>query len=385
MYIQRQAEEIAQNKLKNNKILLILGARQVGKTTLIKHILQGKKALFLNLDITVDKDRFLALSALPPQEAIKNINADYLIIDEAQRLSETSRIVKGWYDFGVPFKIILLGSSSLNLLNQAAESLTGRNEKIFLSPLTFKEVVASNSWYIPSLSWTEINKNFIATIQSSLMLSLAYGNYPEVVVSADKENILASLASDYLWKDILQIGEVKNPETIKRLLMLLAHQIGSEVSVNELANSLRLARPTIEKYLDLLEQSFVIFRLPAFSTNARKEVSKSKKIFFYDVGIRNAVLKEFSTSPLRSDIGALWENWVIAELYKENLLLGNKKDFYFWRSRSGSEVDLVIKNGEALSAYEIKWQKKNVKVRAFTEQYKISVKVLNSDNPFYVN
>lgn len=383
MYIHRQAEEIMQKKLKNSKILLILGARQVGKTTLVKHVLQGKKILFLNLDITVDKDKFLALSALSPQEATKNINADYLIIDEAQRLPETGRIVKGWYDFGVPFKIILLGSSSLNLLNQSAESLTGRNEKIFLSPLMFKEIISVSEWYLPTLTWQEISRSFSTAVQASLMSNLAYGNYPEVAVSDDKENILADLASDYLWKDILQIGEVKNPEMIKRLLMLLAHQIGSEVSVNELSNSLGLSRPTIEKYLDLLEQSFVVFRLPAFSTNARKEVAKSKKIYFYDVGIRNAVLKEFSQSPMRSDIGALWENWVIAELYKENLLLGNKKDFYFWRSRAGSEVDLLIKEGEKMSAYEIKWHKKNIKTQAFTDRYKIAVKVLHSGEPFF--
>lgn len=382
MYIPRQAEETMQKKLKSNKILLILGARQVGKTTLVKHVLQGKKAVFLNLDITVDKDRFLALSSLSPQEAARNISADYLVIDEAQRIAETGRIVKGWYDYGVPFKIILLGSSSLNLLNQSAESLTGRNEKIFLQPLLFKEIISATEWYLPTFSWQNINKNFSTAIKATLMLNLVYGSYPEVVVSAGKENILADLANDYLWKDILQIGEVKNSEMIKRLLMLLAHQIGSEVSVNELSNSLGLARPTVEKYLDLLEQSFVIFRLPAFSTNARKEVAKSKKIYFYDVGIRNAVLKEFSISPLRSDIGALWENWVIAEMHKENMLSGNKKDFYFWRSRAGSEVDLLVKEGEKMSAYEIKWKEKNFKARAFIDKYKIPVKVLHSGDPF---
>ncbi len=383
MYIARKAEEITQKNLKSKKILLILGARQVGKTTLVKHVLQGKKVVYLNLDITVDKDRFLALSSLSPQEAERNINADYLIIDEAQRLSETGRITKGWYDFGVSFKIILLGSSSLNLLDQAAESLTGRNEKIFLPPFLFKEIIASADWYLPTLDWKAVNKNFSAAVKAMLLSNLAYGSYPEVVASADKENILLNLANDYLWKDILQMGEVKNPDVIKRLLVLLSHQIGSEVSINELSVSLGLARATIEKYLDLLEQSFVIFRLPAYSTNARKEVSKSKKIYFYDVGIRNAVLKEFSDSPMRSDIGALWENWVIAEMYKENMLSGNKKDFYFWRSRSGSEVDLLIKEGGKLSAYDIKWQEKSIKTQAFTDKYKIPVKVLHSGNPFF--
>lgn len=385
MYIRRLAEEILRKRLESNKILIILGARQVGKTTMVKTVLRDKKTLFLNLDITVDKDRFLALSSLSPNDAFSNINADYLVIDEAQRLPETARIVKGWYDHGLPFKVILLGSSSLNLLNQTSESLTGRNEKILLSPLLFKEIIASTDWYLPTLGWEDINKKFQSQIQSMIMTNLAYGGYPEAVVSLDKEGVLLDLANDYLWKDILQIGDVHNPDMIKRLLMLLAHQIGSEVSVNELSNNLGIARPTVEKYLDLLEQSFVIFRLPAFSTNARKEVAKSKKIYFYDVGIRNSVLKEFSVNPLRSDIGALWENYVVAELYKENLLFGNKKDFYFWRSRSGSEVDLVIKEDGKVSAYEIKWKEKPVRVRAFEYRYKVHVKVLHSGDPFLIS
>lgn len=383
MYIRRLAEENVKNCLNTEKILLILGARQVGKTTLIKHILEGKNAEFFNFDVLVDKDRFAALASLPPIEALGRIkNPDFLVIDEAHRMSDIGRIVKGWYDVGAPVKIIMLGSSSFELLNQSAESLVGRNEKIFLSPMTFKELIASRSWYVNGLSWQTVNERFASQAQSALSSVLVFGNYPEVIVSPNKEEILLNLAGDYLLKDVLQVGLVKNSELIKRLLMLIAHQVGSEVSINELSRGLGISRVTVEHYLDILEQTYVIFRLPAFSTNARKEIVKSKKIYFYDTGIRNAVLKEFSVNATRSDIGQLWENWVIAEKAKENLLSGNKSDFYFWRSRAGSEIDLIEKRGGELFAFEIKWKKQSIQTRAFRDMYNVKVKLLNSENPF---
>jgi len=386
MYIKRIAEEILAKELKNNKVLIILGARQVGKTTLIKHVLADEKAVFLNLDIEVDKNRFLAMATLEPSQAIKTINEPkYFIIDEAQRLKNTGQIVKGWYDASVSSKIILLGSSSLDLINQSAESLTGRNEKLFLSPLLFKEVVVSQSWYSAVYKDDVLNKNFNNQINSLLLHSLVFGNYPETVNSADKQQYLLNLVSDYLLKDVLQLGLIKTPDLIKKLLMMLAHQVGAEVSVNELAGSLGINKATINKYLDLLEETFVIFRLPAFSTNPRKEISKSHKIYFYDTGIRNAILNEFSLNSLRSDIGQLWENWVVAEFAKHNLLFGRKKNLYFWRSRAKSEVDLVVKEGKDISAYEIKWKQQNINKRAFESQYHVKVKIINSGNPLFMD
>lgn len=166
--------------------------------------------------------------------------------------------------------------------------------------------------------------------------------------------------------------------------MTLAHQAGAEVSVNELANGLSMSKATVDKYLDLLEQTFVIFRLPAFSTNPRKEISKNHKIYFYDTGVRNAILNEFSLNPLRSDIGQLWENWVVAEFMKHNLLYGQKKNLYFWRSRAKSEVDLIIKEGEKISAYEIKWKKQKINKRAFENQYKVKVQLIDSSDPLFI-
>ncbi len=382
MYITRIAQNSLQESLKSNKILIILGSRQIGKTTLIKHFLKDKKTVFLNLDIDVDKDRLFSLASLPPTDVLNNINnPSFIVIDEAQRQIETSRIVKGWYDSQLPIKIFLLGSSSLNLLNQSAESLTGRNEKIFLPPLLFKEILASQSWYSNSLDDEKIQNDFNKQIETLLLQSLIYGNYPEAITSADKAQFLLNLTSDYLLKDVLQLGLIKTPELIKKLLSLLAYQICSEVSVNELSNNLGISRATIERYLELLEQTFVIFRLPAFSTNQRKEISKNQKIYFWDTGIRNALLKEFSLNPLRSDIGQLWENWVVSEFAKHNLLTGQKRNLYFWRSRAHSEVDLVVKEGEKMSAYEIKWKKQKINKSAFESLYKTKVSLIDSSRP----
>jgi len=384
MYINRFADQkIADVLNRSKKILLILGARQVGKTTAIMNFLAGKKAVYLNFDVAVDKNRFLAAATLSPADAYKYFESpDYLVIDEAQREISTGKVVKGWYDAAMPVKIILLGSSSLNLLNQSAESLTGRNEKIFLPPLLFEEIIRSQKWFSQNFSQEVLSEKFASQIKTILLQSLVFGSYPEVVLADAKEKLLLNLASDYLFKDVLQLGLLKSPEQISNLLSLLAHQIGSEVSINELANNLSLARPTVERYLDILEQTFVIFRLRSFSNNPRKEIAKSQKIYFYDNGIRNALLKEFAPSESRSDIGMLWENWVVSEFMKKNLLNGQLANLYFWRTRSQSEVDLVVKSGSQLSAYEIKWKQTGNASRAFEDQYKTKVEFITSANPF---
>lgn len=382
MYIAREAENRLNNCLASKKIIIIVGARQVGKTTLVNHAMESKKSFFLNFDIDIDKQKIISASSLSPKEAIQSLgNPDYLIIDEAQRLPQIGSIVKGWYDSDLSLKIILLGSSSLDLLNKSAESLTGRNEKIFITPLQFKEVICSREWYSNVYADNEIENTFSNQISELLMQSIVFGSYPEVLFESDKKQYLLNLISDYLFKDVLQMGLIKTPELIKKLLALLAHQIGSEVSTNELSSNLGIARATVERYLDLLEQTFVIFRLPAFSTNPRKEISKSHKIYFWDTGVRNAILNEFSSNPLRSDIGHLWENWVVAEFAKQNILAGQTKNLYFWRSRTGSEVDLIVKEGEKISAYEMKWKDKKSASRAFTAKYGVAVETITSAHP----
>lgn len=383
MFIPRIAEDVLARTLSSPKVSLVLGARQVGKTTLVQHVLRGQRAVFLNLDIEVDKQRLLATGALPPDEALRILGQpDVLVVDEVQRLPETSRIAKGWHDSGLPVKIILLGSSSLNLVSQTVESLTGRNVKIELPPLLFREVLCAQPWYAEAFSNAQLYAHFSQQIDAALMTCLAFGQYPETVTSSEKTPYVLNLASDYLWKDILALDLIRTPETIRRLLMLLAHQIGSEVSVNELANTLGMARQTVNRYLDLLEETFVIFRLSAFSTNPRKEIHKNQKIFFWDTGIRNALLNNFSDHPMRPDIGALWENWVIAEFAKQNLISGRQKNLYFWRTHSGSEVDLVVQSGDRIQAYEIKWRKSGSTTKAFTTRYGVEVQTIDRTHPF---
>jgi len=383
MYIPRILDQKLMAALANRKILFVLGARQVGKTTLLQNLLKKEDGNLLNLDLEVDKNRLLAAASLAPQEAIRTLGGGkILVIDEAHHLSEVGRITKGWYDAGISTKIILLGSSSLNLLDKAAESLVGRNEKLFLTPLLFEEILNIQSWYNPKFQ-KNIGQYFSGQIQALLFNQLVFGSYPEAYLSEKKEDYLINLISDYLLKDILHPNLIKSPETIKKLLLLLAYQVGNEVSVNELASSLGISRPTVEKYLGLLQRVFVIFALPSFSTNPRKEIAKGKKIYFWDTGVRNALLNEFSLSAFRSDIGSLWENWIIAEFAKRNLTFNLYQDLYFWRTKDGSEVDLIIKDKKGLNAYEVKWSaKKHVFKKSFFDRYKIKSKVIHQNNFF---
>jgi predicted AAA+ superfamily ATPase len=383
MYIKRVAEETIQSLLNDSKVIILLGARQVGKTTLIEPFVRQKQGLLLNCDIAIDKAKLLAAASLPPQEAMRLLGTpSLLIIDEAQNLPEIGQIVKGWYDFHINTKIVLLGSSSLNLLDLAAEPLTGRNEKIYLTPLLFSEILKNQSWYSPYLKKSMITEQFKEQLSTILMQQMVFGSYPEAVTSLDKEKYLLNLTSDYLLRDVLHGGLVKSPEVVKKLLQLLAYQAGSEVSINELAQNLQIARQTVERYLELLERSYVIFRVHAFNTNQRKEIAKNSKIFFWDTGVRNALLKEFSMSEARSDIGSLFENWVISEVAKKNLTEGDRNTIYFWRKRDGAEVDLVIKGTDTFKAYEIKWTKRSLtsSIKSFTQIYNIPVEVITKNN-----
>lgn len=383
MYIKRIAENDLQDALASGKVTLVVGARQVGKTTLVEQVLRGIDVKFLNFDVEIDKARFRAAASLTPAEGLRTLgNPAVLVIDEAQRLPETARIVKGWHDSKIPTRILLLGSSSLDLLDQSTESLTGRNRKIQLPPLIFSEALQGQDWVGDDTDHSVLCEHFAAPLRTFLLQRIAFGGYPEVVLSPNPRRLLRDLSSDYLWKDILQEGLVKTPDLIRRLLLLLAHQTGSEVSINELATQLQMGRPTVERYLSLLEQTFVIFRLPAFSTNPRKEISKSHKVYFWDTGIRNALLNAFSADAIRPDIGAVWENWVIAEMAKQNALMGSPCELYFWRSRSKAEVDLVVKSEKALQAFEIKWNPRRSGSAAFRSAYGVEVKIIGPTTPF---
>lgn len=375
MYVPRILEKSVYQSIKNNKVLILVGARQVGKTTLLKKIISDESGTLINLDIEVDRAKFESASKMSPDEALKFLGqGKILVIDEAHKDANVGRVVKGWYDFGVNKKIVLSGSSSLNLLGNFAESLAGRNEKLFLTPFLFEEIIKSQSWYH--------EKNILKEQTLSLINKLLiYGSYPDAIESDNSEKYLLNLASDILLRDLLQEGLVRSSNIIKKLLLLLAYQIGSEVSTSELSRKLEVSRLTVDKYLDLLEKIYVIFRLPSFSNNPRREISKSQKVYFWDVGIRNALINEFKMPDFRTDSGALWENFVIAEFAKQNLIKEKYENLYFWRTRDGSEVDLVIKSSERLKAYEIKWGGGKLKnIKAFKNKFGVEVELINTSN-----
>ena len=380
--IKRQAAENIKSwlRLSKPKVLMILGARQVGKTTLIKNSFIGKRTKYLNLDIEVDKQSFLRSASLAPRSAISSFSdPEVLIIDEAQTVPESGQIIKGWYDSKLPVKFIVSGSSSLNLLDRSAENLTGRNIKLYLPPLLFSEILYFQNWGISAKNKQGI-EFYKKQINALIFNNLVFGSYPEAITTPTKQEYLINLVSDYLLKDVLYSGLVKEPRLIRRLLFLLAYQAGSEVSVNELSSNLGVSRITINRYLDLLERTFVIFRLPAFGNNPRKEIMKSQKIYFWDTGVRNALINEFNLDINRSDIGSLWENWVVSEFAKKIFLEGNIKKMYFWRTKIGSEVDLIIKDGDGkISAFEIKWRGSKI-TKAFTSKYNVPVNLINQDN-----
>jgi uncharacterized protein len=383
MYITREVEKKLSKFLEDDKIMILLGARQVGKTTLTEPFVRDRGGISLNCDIEVDRARILAAGSLAPVDAMAYLgNPPLIVIDEAQNLPEVGRIVKGWYDAKVDAKIVLLGSSSLNLLDQTAEPLTGRNEKLHLTPLLFSEVVRNQSWYSPQFTAKHLQEHFADQIGTLMLQQMTFGSYPEATKALDKERYLLNLTSDYLLRDVLQSGLVKSPDPIRRLLLMLAQRIGSEVSVNALSSDLSIARPTVENYIELLERSYVIFRVNPYSTNRAKEITKSYKIYFWDMGIRNALLKDFAVTPSRPDIGDLFENWVIIEVAKRNLMLNNgRHDVLFWRNTDKREVDIILRGTDTLKAYETKWSKANAapSTKAFTSAYGVPVKVVTKD------
>lgn len=382
MYIPRIVEHQVQDALKSPKVLMLLGARQTGKTTLLERMIAGGEGVIYNMDIEVDKVRLMAAASLSPSQAMKSLGVrQLLVIDEAQRVPEVGRLVKGWYDAKIPVKIVLLGSSGLDLLDHMAESLTGRNEKIYLPPLLWREIAETQSWY-PQHGDLQA---FAPQVQSLLLPCMVFGGYPETVVREDKEKYLLNLTSDYLLKDILQSDVVKRPEQIKKLLLLLAYQVGSEVSVTELASNLSISRQTVEKYIELLERIFVIFRLQSFGMNSRKEIVKRSKVYFWDTGVRNALLKEFTVVDVRSDIGILFENWIVAEAAKRNLIEGSTRELYFWRTADGSEVDLVIRSGQSIRPIEIKWRSRRLgRGKSFLRRYGVMPEIVTKDNFWHV-
>jgi len=370
--VKRILSELIKSKLDFKKIVLLIGARQVGKSSLIKEILKEKKVdyLFINGDDPFQRSIF----SNPTFEFIKEYikEYEYIFFDEAQRFENIGITLKLIID-NIPNKqVIVSGSSSLELTDKINEPLTGRKWEYNLFPF----------------SWNEIkNEIGFANSLKNLEKYLVYGMYPEVVINMENnpKEILIQLSGSYLYKDILELINIKKPELLLKILQALAFQVGSEVSYNELANLCNADRNTIINYIHLLEKSFVIYRLEPFSKNKRKEISTSRKIYFYDNGIRNALINNFKTIQLRDDIGKLWENFIITERFKKHKNENELYNLYFWRSKQDAEIDLIEEKDGEISAFEIKWNdKKKVHFsKTFTNEYHPkSTEVINKEN-FY--
>ena len=359
-----------QNLIKRGKVVIIYGPRQVGKTTLIKNFLD-KTTLKYRYDSGDNLEIASTLSKCTYDTTDNHVgNYELIIIDEAQKIPNIGNALKLMVDRHPDKYFIATGSSSFDLANKTGESLTGRKRLFTLYPISQLEL---KDELAPS------------ELKSNLEKYLIYGSYPEVLTSklnSEKEEILKLIGNSYLLKDILEFDRIKNSEKIMNLLKLLAFQVGSEVSANELGRQLSIDTKTVLYYLDLLEKSFVIFSLSGFSRNLRKEVSKMSKYYFYDNGIRNAVISSFNGLINRNDVGQLWENFLMIERLKRNDYKHFNTNYYFWRTYEKQEIDLIEENSGKLFGYEFKWKNKNTKAPAiWLNTYdNASFKEINSDN-----
>jgi len=369
VYIPRLLENQIKQRLFKGKIIIIYGARQVGKTTLAQKILNeyGEKGRYLNCEL-LSIERGLAE---PEAEKMKAFLGDYkiIVLDEAQNISNIGRALKIMVDTYPDLQIIATGSSSFDLSQKIAEPLTGRAFQFILYPLSIKEIKESRDMFY---------------IESKLENILRFGAYPEVFQldeNSAKER-LNEISSNYLYKDILKFEGVKKSSAIKNLLRLLALQLGNEVSYQELASNLGINRLTVQKYIDILEQSFIIFKLNAFSHNKRKEISKSIKIYFYDLGIRNSLVENYNRLDIRNDAGALWENFCILERKKINDASMRFVNSYFWRTYDKKEIDYVEEIGGEIMGFEFKWgtQKSYKPPEEFIKKYQAKVEKVDRSN-----
>ena len=365
--INRDIVELITKKLDDHKVIILIGPRQVGKTTLLKNHFVNQQTLLLNGD---DADIRLKL-ANPTSTYLKQLmgNNSRLIIDEAQRIENIGLTLKILHDELPSVKVIATGSSSFELANQLNEPLTGRKWQFKLWPISLEEMIAHQS-----------------LLEESRLLEhrLIYGWYPDVINNpGDEIDILKQLSDSYLYKDLLTWEDIKKPQKLETLVQALAFQTGQQVSYHELGQMVGLNNETVQRYIGLLEKAFIIFRLPSFSRNLRNELKKSRKIYFYDVGIRNAVIKNWNPPALRQDIGSLWENFLIVERLKHKSCSSFYTNDYFWRNQAQQEIDFIEDYAGIIHAYEFKWNAKSRGKfsKSFTRAYpQHKLMVVNKDN-----
>ncbi len=353
--IERTIIQQITTNLNDKKIIVLIGPRQVGKTTLLKNHFVNDETLLLNGD---DSDVRLQLSN-PSSTYLKQIigKNKRLIIDEAQRIENIGLTLKILHDELPEVKIIATGSSAFELSNKINEPLTGRKWEFKMWPISVQEMIEHNS-----------------LLEESRLLEhrLVYGWYPDVINNPGEEiDILKQLSDSYLYKDLLTWEDIKKPQKLETLVQALAFQIGQQVSYHELGQTVGLNNETVLRYIGLLEKAFIVFRLPSFSRNLRNELKKSRKIYFYDVGIRNAVIKNWNPVSLRQDIGALWENFLIVERLKYKSYHELYSNDYFWRNQAQQEIDFIEDYAGIIHAYEFKWNPKSKAKfsKSFTRAY----------------
>jgi uncharacterized protein len=369
--IQRILFETLKNKLKNGKAIILIGPRQVGKTTLLKKIQESFEgnSIWLNCDEPDIRQKLTNVTSTQLRALVGK--ADLVLIDEAQRVKNIGLTLKLLVDNFPEKKVIVTGSSALELSNEIQEPLTGRKFEFNLLPFSTEELA-----------------NHTSVLEEKRLLEhrLIYGQYPEVVLNeGDEESILRNICDSYLYKDIFSYQDVRKAEVISSLLEALALQMGSEVSYQELAQLLKIDQGTVTRYIDLLEKSFVVFRLRAFSRNVRNEIAKSRKIYFYDNGIRNALIRNYQPLALRNDKGALWENYLVNERIK--LLKYHQKQVnqYFWRTNQQQEIDYIEEENGAFALYEFKFSP-NARVKfsqTFLQNYNVTkTETVHTENYF---
>lgn len=358
MYYKRDIESQINKWLKKREVLIIYGARQVGKSTLLQQIFSNRNdAMILNCELPVVSD-ILSGKDLSQIETLFE-NHKIIALDEAQVIPDIGSVLKLIYDELPRYKIIATGSSSFELSRKITEPLTGRNIKFRLYPLSLTELKDTDGWL---------------SVLNNLKQLLVYGSYPGIIRldTHSKQIKLAEITSDYLFRDVLAFENIKNSGVLRKLLKALALQTGQLVSTNELSNLLGIARQTIEKYIDLLEKSFVIFHLSPFSSNLRNEIRKSNKYYFYDLGIRNALIGNIIPIDRRNDAGSLWENFCVTERMKWLNIHQPLTNIYFWRTYDGAEIDLLEEYNGQIDTFEFKWKKKRAKLpESFRHSYPV--------------
>lgn len=345
--IKRVLQKKIEDKLFKGKAIIVIGARQVGKSTLFNQI--ASRIDLPTIKLNCDEPEVKEMLTNTNSQELKLLigNSRIVIIDEAQRVPSIGMTLKLITDNFPEVQLLVTGSSSLELQNKLNEPLTGRKFEYHLFPISTEELFLTGG---------------ILEVKQNLENRLIYGSYPDILNHKDNaRELLSNIANSYLYKDILTLGNIRKPQLLEKLLIALALQVGSEVSFNELAQTIGSDSKTVEKYIDLLSKCFIVFQLNAFNRNLRTELKKSKKIYFYDNGIRNAIIQNFAPLAMRQDTGALWENFFISERIKANHYNANYAKPYFWRTTQQQEIDYIEEVDGTFYTFEMKWNTKKTK------------------------